>query len=246
MIFDEKFIKSLPGSPYSAIIRICDRYREEIAGYELASVDGRELIIETITFLKSFIKIIGLPNDISSLPLRVGEREEEIVEANDAIMRVRDNATRLNTESQMDLYENLFVTKYGSLFHYEFAEGDLGRIQTLINELRVLIVNSKELEEDHIQRLCEKLEKLQSELHKKVTDVDRFWGFLLEASIVLGQLGDNVKPMVDVIQKIVGIIWPAQTRAFGFSSDLPLKLLGESKDDKDDKSKKGKTRDKKS
>ena len=73
---------------------------------------------------------------------------------------------------------------------------------------------------------------MQSELHKKVSDLDRFWGFFIDASIVVGQMGENAKPMVEVIRQIVRIIWPTQTRAYELPSDVPFKLLGQSENDR--------------
>ena len=46
--------------------------------------------------------------------------------------------------------------------------------------------NSEVLESDHKQRLLAKLETLQSELHKKVSNLDRFIGFMSEAGIRYG------------------------------------------------------------
>ena len=129
-------------------------------------------------------------------------------------------------------YKHYYGIKFDSLFHCEFSEGDFKNIQKLLNQLRTLISKSKDLEENHKYRLLKRLEKLQSELHKKVSDLDRFWGFFIDASIVIGQMGENAKPMIEVIRKIVKIIWPTQTRAYELPSDLPFKFLCQAEDDK--------------
>ena len=145
---------------------------------------------------------------------------------------MRDITTSHLGKGQYDVYKHLFMEKFNVSATYEFSQGDLDKIQELLNDLRTLISESKDLGEDHKSRLLRRLEKLQSELHKKVSDLDRFWGFFIDASIVVGQMGENAKPMVDIIQKIVKIIWPIQTRAYELPSDLPFKLLGQAEDDK--------------
>lgn len=92
------------------------------------------------------------------------------------------------------------------MFLYEFSDGDIKRIQTLINELRNLISNTKELENNHKSRLLKRLEKIQSELHKKISDIDRFWGLVGEGGVVLAKLGENAKPRVDRIREIAEIV----------------------------------------
>jgi hypothetical protein len=56
----------------------------------------------------------------------------------------------------------------------------------LINELRDELSKESELDEAHKQRLLKRLEALQKELHKKVSDLDHFCGLL----------GDSVSQLV--------------------------------------------------
>ena len=118
------------------------------------------------------------------------------------------------------------------MFLYRFSDGDLKRIQTLINEIREHLVNTKEISEEQKYRLLKRLEKLQSELNKSMSDLDRFWGLLVEGSIVLKKVGENAKPLVDRIQEIANIVWRVQARAEELPSNVPLELPG-SECDKD-------------
>lgn len=101
----------------------------------------------------------------------------------------------------------------GKSFKYEFSSGDYERIQVLINSLRDLISASKSIQEDHKSRLLRRLEKLQGELHKSMSDLDRFWGLIGEAGIVIKKFGEDVKPVVDRIKELAQIVWATQTRA---------------------------------
>ena len=129
---------------------------------------------------------------------------------------------------QSDIDEN--KQKFEKGFAYEFTKGDLKRTQRLINELRELISKSDEIDEDHRSRLLTKLEGLQSELHKKVSDFDRFWGFIVESGVYLGKLGKAVKPIIDLIQELADIILRIIARSEGLPSPPKLPLLGKGED----------------
>ena len=116
---------------------------------------------------------------------------------------------------------------------YEFDDADFDRIQTLINELRELITASEVIDEDHKSRLLKRLEKLQQELHKKMSNVDMLWGLIGDAGVVLGKFGHDVKPLTDRIREIVEIVWRVQAAAAGLPSGLPLRLPGETEPEGD-------------
>jgi hypothetical protein len=93
--------------------------------------------------------------------------------------------------------------------------------------LRVNISESPDIEEKHKQRLLQRLEKLQAELHKKMSDLDRFWGLVGEAGIVLGKFGKDAKPLVDRIREITDIVWRTQSRAEELPSDTQSPLISQ-------------------
>ncbi len=137
---------------------------------------------------------------------------------------VKKETDRRSEKKRIKHYENVFEIALENAFHYEFSEGDLKRVQKLINELRDLINASQEFNAGHRRRVLIKLEKLQSELHKTVSDLSEFWGDLIEVSVVARIIGENAKPIIDRIREIIGIVGPAQARAFGLPSDTPFRL----------------------
>ena len=106
---------------------------------------------------------------------------------------------------------NSLKEKYSNRFSqdavYRFSDDDFNRIQVLINELRDLINNSQVITAKHKQRLLERLERMQREWHKQTSDLDRFWGFIGEAGIVIGRFGTNIKPIVNRLREIAEIVW---------------------------------------
>ncbi len=50
-------------------------------------------------------------------------------------------------------------------------------------------------------------------MHKKISDLDRFWGLIGDAGIAIGKFGENAKPIVDRIKEIADIVWRTQANA---------------------------------
>lgn len=111
-------------------------------------------------------------------------------------------------------------------FGYEFSEADIHRVQDLINELRGLITANGSLSEGHKRRLLNRLEGLQKELHKKVSDLSHFYSLMGDAGIALGKLGVAAKPFVERIHEIVQIGWTAQARAEELPSSAVNPMIG--------------------
>lgn len=133
-------------------------------------------------------------------------------------------------QSHIEKNKKEFATRIGKGFAYEFTESDLERTQQLLNELRELISKSDEIDEDHRSRLLTKLEGLQSELHKKVSDFDRFWGFVVESGLYLGKFGKAVKPITDRIRELADIVLRTQAKAEGLPGPPKFPLLGKGED----------------
>ncbi len=110
-------------------------------------------------------------------------------------------------------------------FYYEFTSGDIERIQEIINELREEISNNPSFEPEHKQRLLKRLEILQSELHKKMSDLDRFWGLIGDAGVAIGKFGMDAKPIVDRLKEITSFAWKAQAHREELSSDSAFPVL---------------------
>lgn len=131
----------------------------------------------------------------------------------------------LTNQRKVDQFKRHFSLTINDAFGYEFTDGDLKRIRALINELRELITENTELDEEHKLRLLKRLEKMQSEIHKKVSDLNAFYGLAVEASVMLKKIGENAKPIVDRIKEITGISWNTQARAENLPSGTEPPML---------------------
>jgi hypothetical protein len=140
-------------------------------------------------------------------------------------IRVEQNILQLDSEELFNKSKSRFDAKFGTILTYKFAGNDFERIQKLVNELRSLISQSKRLDDKHKYRLIKRLEKIQAELNKNVTDLDRFWGLVADGAVILRKLGEDSKPIVDRIREITDIIWRAQSTAEELPSNAPPVLL---------------------
>jgi hypothetical protein len=228
-LFDDRFLSSIHNDPIGAVIEICDRGLPESPPERW---DDRDLsnMIEAYALLQELEASGLIQIDIASPDLN-GPFDDDCKKLIHFLSGVRRDYVPRRTERLLEVQRNRFRVSLGSGFFYEFTQGDLDRIQVLINELRTLISESEVFEADHQRRLLVRLEKLQAEMHKKVSDVDRFWGLFGEAGIALGKFGNDVKPIIDRVREIVDIVWRTQARAEELPSGTKPPLI----EDKNDK-----------
>ena len=225
-MFSEEFLESLPPEPLLAIVQVIN-YALEVWG----ELPGNQEHQEYEFFLEAFAIVRALANNVSELEIELPElrgTESEITDQ--AVEFFRSTKTSLAEHFvalKMAQFNNKYQAKFGNTFCYEFSEGDVKRIQAIINSLRDEIRESSLFEEDHKQRILRRLEKVQAEMHKKMSDLDRFWGLIGDAGVVLGKFGEDAKPFVDRIKEISEIVWRTQSRAEELPSDTPMGLLPE-------------------
>ena len=228
MLFDEDFIISIDSNPVGAIVDACNitfQRLDEIGEHQGWDNNDQEFLLEASALIETIIDSNQLHSNYE-LPLELPGDVQSVCNAlNQYIRNVNSEFQSRATELKLESYKNRYKTALKSTFAYEFSQGDLDRVQHLINELRNHISEITNLEPDHKRRLLQRLESLQSELHKRVSDLDRFWGMVGDAGVVLGKLGEDAKPIVDRVKEISEIIWRTQARTEELPSDSPSPLL---------------------
>lgn len=207
-MFDEDFIKTLPDDDIDAIVKVCEiindtspediDYDDYLKAYAILNT-----LCEKANLDLSKVSLSGLDNDISSIRTFIasaygGSKEKQV-------------KAKFNHE------EGKFKSFREDIYEYEFSDSDYEKIQNQINNIRDLISESDVLSEGHQRRLLNRLEQFQNELHKRVTNLDRALGFLLDVSIIVKQTGEGAKPIADVAKEISKII----TQVILVSKGLP-------------------------
>jgi hypothetical protein len=222
-MFDDAFIDNLPDDPDQAALFMCERFREIDSNIlELEEADYYYEYAEAFGAMEAFLDILALPLSVPSLG--------NIKVANIRIIRnfyneVREQIDKKSISLKVSHVSEKFKKRFGGMFFYQLSDGDLKRIQILINELRDLTTNSEIFDANHKERILRKLENLQMELHKKMSSLDKLWGLIGEAGVALGKFGKDAKPFVDRIKEIAQITWRTQARSEELPSGTTLPLL---------------------
>lgn len=214
MLFSKDFVIYVMENPYRGVVRACDKVKEYLNGYESVgewSDEQQEILIEGAAFINLVILEKGFLSEqpFPEITNNIGWNCHKLLEY---LNSVRNQFSSYDLNDRINTHTETYRALFPSTFSYEFSQGDLERVQILINELREHISNNNSLDAGHRQRLLKRLEHLQSELHKKVSDLDRFWGLVGDAGVVLGKLGTDAKPIVDRIKEIAEIAWKTQAR----------------------------------
>ncbi|WP_407730340.1 hypothetical protein ACJJU9_07295 [Pseudomonas helleri] len=220
-----EIIDSIHSDPLQAAVATCNFVISEVKHTIAWGPLQHELLLEGFALI-STMEEAGLIEFIASPGYIEGDRDGDCLSISIFLTNVLNELDQQLASHKLESLKKKFAGIITSTFAYEFTEGDVARIQTLINELRELIATNEELEDQHKRRLLKRLEKLQSEMHKKMSDLDHFYGLTVEGSVMLKKVGGNLKPIVDRISEITKITWATQSRAEDLPSGSEPPLLG--------------------
>ncbi|MDP3979146.1 MAG: hypothetical protein Q8P85_14340 [Pseudomonas sp.] len=214
MFFEQEFINWVEDNPIEGLVKACEKalaWQKELENPEVWTEAEHEHLWETSTFVQLVIEANSLDIDTEA-PIANTEIDENCKNLIEYLKGVHKSLRAEATKLKISSYKNRYNTALKKSFAYEFSQGDLDRVQVLVNEIRSHITENIALEEDHKRRLLKRLENLQSEFHKRVSDLDRFWGLVGDAGVVLGKLGKDAKPIVDRVREVAEIVWKTQAR----------------------------------
>lgn len=230
-VFNDEFLEKLPEDPVAAAHVMCEAFLTKYADIPRENESSiYEDFAEGYAAIESFIEAVSLPFQPPKLQGDKGQR------IGDMYLFVRGTFDALDNrlaDVTLSRAREKFRTRFGIAFLYEFSDGDLKRIQELVNELRDIVVKSELYDAKHKDRILSKLEALQRELYKKMSNFDKLWGLIGEAGVAIGRFGVDAKPFVDRIREIAQITWRTQARAEELPSgaSFPLLAAPETKED---------------
>ena len=204
-------------NPYERMHTVARRYLEQVkadngamkAAYHIeAAILGKQFV-----FNEGFPLMAGFPN------FKVGgitpQARDYIVAMHEwlrdysALRLERDAADR--AEALEEHFEVLLDTQLG----YDLTEQQLMELRCWVTELQAKISATEALPEYRRERLLKRLEKLQLELHTKVSSLDRLYGTTMEVVVVAQNLGEASQSVIDIAGKIFGIVWAVHSRKDG-------------------------------
>ena len=122
-----------------------------------------------------------------------------------------------------------FAARFSTADTYVLTDGDIEEINKRVAELRQSISASEALEPKHKQRVLGRLEALQREIHKRVSDFDRVVGTVCDVLVVAKKVGEAAEPWVRMAKNILEIVWRSQAQSFQLPSSAKMDLLKEEK-----------------
>lgn len=225
MNIPDAIIENIHSDPLQAAISTCDWVLDMVGQTREWGESEHGILLEAYALITAMeaaglITYRSLPNNVE------GDRNSSCGAISVFLTEVSREFEQQLSGHKLESLKKKFANIVSVSFAYEFSEGDVTRIQTLINELRELIAANDELEEQHKRRLLKRLEKLQAEMHKKMSDLDHFYGLAVEGSVMLKKVGGNLKPIVERIAEITKITWTTQARAEDLPSGSEPPLIG--------------------
>jgi hypothetical protein len=160
--FTDEFLETLPNETWAGLEAICNKFTEfdsALIDSDLSSGDHIEYYneyIDALAIIEAFSRSKGLKvnaPEIQTKDVTINSIRHFIY----AIQKeVEQNVGKVEKERARDR----FARHFEGAFHYKFTEGDITRIQTILNGLRSCIAVSTILETDLKARILARLEKL--------------------------------------------------------------------------------------
>ena len=225
-MLDDEFVTNLPDDPLDAVQAIYEKFEQfknASKGKPVTDIDLSDQSLQFLSLMTVIADKFGIGH-LSKVPEASGAPNENTNNTSSYFVVVNKWLHEQRAKKKLSGGEDRFRTLLNKTFSYEFSDDETTRINQLISELRDIISQSELFEEGHKQRLLRRLERLQSEVHKKVSDLDRFWGLVGDAGVALRKFGEDARPIVDRVKELTKIIWGAQEKAEGLppSDTIPL------------------------
>ena len=181
-----------------------------------------------------FLQCLALARAVMN-KFQIDPTYDEIDLSNDAVNNVANIIQRFNdwknvmrgsfSAKNYDNYLRKFEAELGTGFFYELSDDDISEIQEHINKLRSLISETEVLDEDHRRRLLRRLEKLQAELHKRISDFDLYYGMAFEFYVLFKKYGEGMSPIRNKFNEILRIVFRSHSEREQLPAGEELPLL---------------------
>lgn len=226
-ILTEDILNTIESDPIKAIVEVCDWTTNWVLEEKRDNWNksDMETLLEASALIDVLLKSNGILDDIK-IPEITSDIGKSCTELSEYLSSVHYELVDQYFNNQFLSHTKKFQTLLNSGFAYQFTQGDFDRIQILINELRDLLNKNETLEDEHKQRLLSRLEKLQTELHKRVSDLDRFWGVIIDFGAAMKKLGEDAKPIMDRVKELRYIGQSTQARTEELPSAEQNPMLG--------------------
>ncbi len=217
--FGTKTLAQLPADNVEALAGLCTEF-ERFDGFARDLPEHHDDYVEALSILRAFAR--AREAKLEAFPEIGPQRRQNILNIKGYFTQLRNMAHSQLAERHAKGYFDSKTEEYLLLFSklpvYEFGESEFKRVHELIRELGDLFRATTLVSDDQKSRLLRKLEAMRRELHRKTTDIDRFWGFLGEAAIAMRKYGEDLKPVADRVLELSALITATIFRKEGITA----------------------------
>jgi hypothetical protein len=201
--FAPRTLNQLPGDNTEALSALCTEF-ERLDGHARQLPEHHDDYVEALGILRAFA--IARDASLKPFPELGAQRHQNIASVvqyfSDLRQAVRAELTTRHSQGFFEAKTQDYLSLFSRTTAYEFDDEQHGRIAALLDQLREWIAASSLVNEEHRRRLLRRLEATRAELHRKTAEIDRFWGFLGEAAIVMRKYGEDARPMSDRVLEL--------------------------------------------
>ncbi len=205
--FPARTLSFLPADNVEAMAALCVEF-EKFDGHARQMPEHHDDYVEALSILRAFA--VARDARLEPFPEVGPQRHKNIANIGTYFGQLRDTVRSELTNRHAKGYFESKTEEYVALFSkvpvFEFTDTEFKRVQDLVNELRDLIRSSTLITEEHKRRLLRRLEAMRGELHRKTSDIDRFWGFIGEAGIAMRKFGEDLAPISERVLELGGIV----------------------------------------
>lgn len=227
-----RYLEHINENPISGALELCGYIRVTNSQSNEWTDDLIDLTLQGFAALEVVISEgqISVETELPSIwegsPVQMALEALGFLEAIEQELMQQASAIKLNGYRQK--FSNILSKRPA----YEFTEGDIEQIQEHVNQLRKLLQAATDLEEGHRARMLKRLEAFQRELHKKMSDLSKFFGFMGDMGVAMRTLGQDAKPIVDRYEQIIRAGWQAEARSAGLPHDSEMPRIGHDETDR--------------
>lgn len=224
LIFSEKFIEEIPLDLINGVVHIGRKFFDNTTKIK-NSPNAIDELISVHAIMYNFLKNNKI--DPGKEPTFNLDKNKLLAEV-DVYLRPILNAYSAKqreriARAKFDEINAKVSSKFGNYILYELSENQIENIQYLINELRVQVNESDSFDDSHKQRILIKLEKLQTEIHVKMTNFDKIFGLVVETQFLYKNYKE-AKPLFDLSVKIANIAIDSMALANGLPAPSLFQL----------------------
>lgn len=209
-MFDDDFFNKLPDDPIVAAHKISNTFCTFDRG--IPDKDKQEFLEHYLTAMGAFQAFADAYALNFDFPQLTGDRGQNTREIRNFFYTLRDALDAEVAKLTVEQARSKFSNRFARVSYFEIPDENLKKLQLLFNSIRYEVERSQNLSEDVRWRLLKKLEATELKTQKKMTDLDRLWGFMGEARVLLSGTGEDTRIILDRINEIARITRAAQAK----------------------------------